>query len=80
MAETAKYYRKNKKARQKRLVQQTKYNKTDKGKSIIRNAQKLRAKLEIPKGSKMDAAHYKGSKTSGRPQHRSKNRQSRTKK
>ena len=47
---------------------------------IIKNAQKLRAKLEIPKGSKMDAAHYKGSKTSGRPQHRSKNRQSRTKK
>ena len=41
MAETAEYYRKNKKARQKRLVQQTKYNKTDKGKSIIKNAQKL---------------------------------------
>ena len=40
---------------------------------------KLRKKLGIPKGSKMDAAHYKGSTTDGRAQHRSKNRQSRKK-
>ena len=79
MAGTAEYYRKNPEARRKRLKQQAKYNKTTKGKELISNAQKLRNKLKIPKGSKMDAAHYKGSKTNGRPQHRSINRKSRTK-
>ena len=78
MGDTAKYYRQNREARLKRLRQQAKYNKTEKGKSLITNAQKLRNKLKIPKGSNMDAAHYKGSKTNGRPQHRSINRKSRT--
>ena len=79
MGDTAKYYRQNREARLKRLRQQAKYNKTEKGKSLIKNAQKLRDKLKIPKGSNMDAAHYKGSKTNGRPQHRSINRKSRAK-
>ena len=78
MGDTAKYYRQNREARLKRLRQQAKYNKTEKGKLLIKNAQKLRNKLKIPKGSNMDAAHYKGSKTNGRPQHRSINRKSRT--
>ncbi len=78
MGDTAKYYRQNREARLKRLRQQAKYNKTEKGKSLIANAQKLRNKLKIPKGSNMDAAHYKGSTTNGRPQHRSINRKSRT--
>ena len=78
MAGTAEYYRKNPEARRKRLKQQAKYNKTPKGKSLITNAQKLRNELKIKKGSNMDAAHYKGSTTKGRPQHRSINRKSRT--
>ena len=78
MAGTAEYYKKNPEARRKRLKQQAKYNKTTKGKELITNAQKLRNKLKIPKGSNMDAAHYKGSTTNGRPQHRSINRKSRT--
>jgi len=45
--------------------QQKAYNKSTKGKSLIRNAQRLRASLKIPKGSPYDAAHYKGSKTKG---------------
>tara|TARA_R100000781_G_C3988761_1_gene96178 strand:+ start:135 stop:380 length:246 start_codon:yes stop_codon:yes gene_type:complete len=80
MAATADFYKKNADARKKRQAQQSKYNKTEKGKSLIANAKKLRKKLGIPKGSKMDAAHYKGSTTKGRPQHRSENRKSRTKK
>jgi alcohol dehydrogenase class IV len=79
MEKTAKYYQKNREARLKRLRQQAKYNRTNKGKLLITRAQKLRRKLGIPKGSKMDAAHYKGSTSKGRPQHRSINRKSRTK-
>ena len=79
MGDTAKYYRQNREARLKRLKQQARYNKTEKGKLLIKNAQKLRNKLKIPKGSKMDAAHYKGSKNNGRPQHRYINRKSRSK-
>lgn len=79
MAGTSEYYKKNPEARRKRLKQQAKYNKTTKGKSLITNAQKLRNELKIQKGSNMDAAHYKGSTTKGRPQHRSINRKSRTK-
>ena len=79
MGKTAKYYQKNREARLKRLRQQAKYNRTNKGKLLITRAQKLRRKLGIPKGSKMDAAHYKGSTSKGRPQHRSINRKSRTK-
>ena len=59
--------------------QQKAYNKSKKGKELIRNAQSLRASLKIPKGSPYDAAHYPGSKTKGRKQHRSINRASRTK-
>tara|TARA_R100000781_G_scaffold52310_1_gene34353 strand:- start:493 stop:747 length:255 start_codon:yes stop_codon:yes gene_type:complete len=71
---TAEYYRKNPAARKRRLKQQSKYQKTTKGKSIKKNANKLRNKLKLKIGDKRDAAHYKGSKTKGRPQHRSKNR------
>ena len=71
---TAEYYRKNPAARKRRLKQQSKYQKTKKGKSIKKNANKLRNKLKLKVGDKRDAAHYKGSKTKGRPQHRSKNR------
>ncbi len=59
--------------------QQTAYNKTQKGKALRVNANRLRRQLKIRKGSPMDAAHYKGSTTRGRPQHRSENRESRTK-
>lgn len=69
----AKYSNGNHKAQQKA------YNKTKKGKELIRNAQALRASLKIPKGSPYDAAHYPGSKTKGRKQHRKINRASRTK-
>ena len=60
-------------------AQQKAYNKTKKGLRLRVNANKLRNKLRIPKGSKMDAAHDKGSTTNGRPQHRSINRKSRLK-
>ena len=60
-------------------AQQKAYNKTKKGLRLRVNANKLRNKLRIPKGSKMDAAHYKGSTTNGREQHRSINRKSRLK-
>ena len=71
---TAEYYRKNPAARKRRLEQQKRYQKTKKGKSIKNNANKLRRRLGLKIGDKRDAAHYKGSKTKGRPQHRSKNR------
>ena len=60
-------------------AQQKAYNKTKKGLTLRVNANKLRDKLTIPKGSKMDAAHDKGSTTNGRAQHRSINRKSRLK-
>ena len=69
---TAEYYRKNPAARKRRLKQQSAYQKTKKGKSIKKNANKLRRKLKLKVGDKRDAAHYKGSKTKGRPQSRSK--------
>ena len=71
---TAEYYRKNPEARKRRLKQQSKYQKTKKGKSIKKNANKLRNRLKLKVGDKRDAAHYKGSKTKGRPLSRSKNR------
>ena len=71
---TAEYYRKNPAARKRRLEQQKRYQKTKKGKSIKNNANKLRRRLGLKIGDKRDAAHYKGSKTKGRPQSRSKNR------
>ena len=71
---TSEYYKSNPEARKKRVKQQAAYNKTSKGKELIKNANKLRDKLKIAKGSKMDASHYEGSKTNGRPEPRSKNR------
>ena len=75
---TSAYYKSNPRARLKRLKQQAAYNKTPHGKALRVNANRLRAQLKIGKGSPMDAAHYKGSTTRGRPQHRSRNRASRT--
>ena len=57
-----------------RKVQQKAYNKTIKGLRIRVGANKLRRKLKLKVGDKRDAAHYKGSKTKGRPQSRSANR------
>ena len=71
---TSEYYKTHPEARRKRVKQQDRYNKTPKGKALIKHANQLREKLKIPKGSHMDAAHYKGSTTNGRPVHRSVNR------
>jgi len=81
MAEsTAEYYRKNPKARKKRLTQQKKYNKTKNGLKIRVNANRLNRKLgTYGNGDGKDAAHYSGSSTKGRTQSPSINRKSRTK-
>ena len=81
MAEsTAEYYRKNPKARKKRLTQQKKYNKTKEGLKIRVNANRLNRKLKTyGNGDGKDAAHYKGSTTKGRLQSPSINRKSRLK-
>ena len=72
---TSEYYKKNPAARKRRVKQQARYNKTKKGKKLIKCATKLRDKLKIPKGSKMDASHYKGGGcTSGRAEPRKANR------
>ena len=71
---TSKYYKKNNRARLKRLKQQKRYNKSGKGRRITIAANKLRRKLKLKVGDKRDAAHYKGSKTKGRPQKRRINR------
>ena len=77
---TAEYYKKNPKAKAKRLKQQKAYMQTEKGKEIRRNADNLNIKLGT-KGNHdgLDAAHYKGSKTKGRLQKPSINRKSRLK-
>ena len=81
MAKTSEYYKKNPKARKKRLTQQKKYNKTPKGLAIRVNANKLNRKLgTYGNRDNMGAAHYNGSKTKGRKQKPSINRKSRTKK
>ena len=80
MGETAKYYRKNRAARLRRLKQQRKYNKTKKGTDIRVNANRLNRKLgTYGNGDGKDAAHYEGSTTKGRLQSPSKNRKSRLK-
>ena len=81
MAEsTAEYYRKNPKARKKRLTQQKKYNKTKEGLKIRVNANRLNRKLgTYGNGDGKDAAHYSGSSTKGRTQSPSTNRKSRLK-
>ena len=80
MGETAKYYQKNRAARLRRLKQQKKYNKTDKGTELRVNANKLNHKLgTYGNGDDKDASHYKGSKTNGRTLSKHINRQSRLK-
>jgi len=80
MAGTAEYYRSNPEARKKRLTQQKKYNKTNKGLKIRVNANRLNHKLgTYGNGDGKDAAHYKGSDTKGRLQSPSENRKSRLK-
>ena len=59
--------------------QQKAYNKTNRGKGLIKRAQALRKTLGLAKGDPRDAAHYEGSLTAGRPQSRAKNRASRLK-
>tara|TARA_R100001082_G_C4360360_1_gene159027 strand:- start:1998 stop:2261 length:264 start_codon:yes stop_codon:yes gene_type:complete len=76
---TAEYYKKNPKAKARRLKQQKAYMQTEKGKEIRRNADRLSAKLGGKVGDGLDAAHYKGSKTNGRLQKASTNRRSRLK-
>jgi len=76
---TSDYYKKNPKAKAKRLKQQKAYMQTEKGKEIRRNADRLSAKLGGSVGDDKDASHYKGSKTEGRLQPESENRRSRLK-
>ena len=79
-SKTSKYYKKNPKARKRRLRQQARYNKTKRGLSIRVNANKLNRKLgTYGNRDGLDAAHYKGSKTRGRKQKPSLNRRSRLK-
>lgn len=55
---TSDYYKKNPKARQKRLKQQKRYNKTAEGMQIRVNANKLNRKLgTYGNGDGMDASH-----------------------
>ena len=80
MASTSDYYKSNPKAKRKRLVQQKKYNKTDKGLALRVNANRLNRQLgTYGNGDGLDAAHYKGSTTKGRLQKKSTNRKSRLK-
>ncbi len=77
---TAEYYRKNPAARKRRLKQQSAYQKTSKGSTIKKNANKLNRKLgTYGNHDGKDAAHYKGSSTQGRLQSPSTNRKSRLK-
>ena len=77
---TAEYYRQNPEARKKRLKQQSAYQKTEKGKAIKNNANKLNRKLgTYGNGDGKDASHYKGSTTKGRLLPASVNRKSRLK-
>ena len=77
---TAEYYRNNPKARKKRIEQQKRYNKSGPGNRIAREATRLNRKLgTYGNGDGLDSAHYKGSRTDGRPQSQSTNRRSRLK-
>ena len=77
---TASYYRSNPTARRKRLSQQKRYQKTNRGLRIRVNANRLNRKLgTYGNGDGKDAAHYKGSSTEGRTQSPSINRKSRLK-
>ena len=80
MASTSSYYKSNPEAKQKRLTQQKKYNKTKKGLALRVNANRLNRQLgTYGNGDGKDAAHYKGSTTEGRTQSPSINRKSRLK-
>ena len=80
MGATAKYYQKNRAARLRRLKQQKRYNKTDKGLALRVNANRLNRQLgTYGNGDGKDAAHYKGSTTKGRLQSPKENRKSRLK-
>ena len=80
MASTSSYYKSNPEAKQKRLTQQKKYNKTKKGLALRVNANRLNRQLgTYGNGDGKDAAHYKGSTTKGRLQSPSVNRKSRLK-
>ena len=77
---TAEYYKQNPEARKRRLKQQSAYQKTEKGKAIKNNANKLNRKLgTYGNGDGLDASHYKGSTTKGRLLKASVNRRSRLK-
>ena len=77
---TAEYYRQNPEARKNLLKQQSAYQKTEKGKAIKNNANKLNRKLgTYGNGDGKDASHYKGSTTKGRLLPASENRKSRLK-
>ena len=80
MGDTSKYYKSNPEAKQRRLKQQKRYNKTKKGLALRVNANRLNRQLgTYGNGDNRDAAHYKGSTTKGRLQSPSKNRKSRLK-
>ena len=75
---TAEFYRNNPTARKKRIEQQKRYNKSGPGYRIAREATRLNRKLgTYGNGDGLDSAHYKGSRTNGRPQSPSINRKSR---
>ena len=86
---TSDYYKKNPAAKRRRIEQQKAYNKNGSskpgtknitGNEIARNATRLNRKLgTYGNGDKLDASHYKGSKTKGRLQKASTNRKSRLK-
>ncbi len=77
---TSDYYKTHPGARKIRLAQQSAYQKTPKGRSIKKAANKLNRKLgTYGNGDGLDASHYKGSKTKGRLLPQSKNRASRLK-
>lgn len=67
---TSDYYKKNPKAAARRVKQQARYNKTNKGKLLISGAKKLRGKLKCKKGE--DASHT--GPNSGKCEKASKNR------
>ena len=80
MAKTSEYYKSNPAAKQKRLKQQKRYNKTKKGLALRVNANRLNRQLgTYGNGDGRDAAHYSGSTTKGRLQSPSENRKSRLK-
>ena len=81
MAKTSDYYKSNPKARQQRLKQQKRYNKTKKGLALRVNANKLNRKLgTYGNGDGKDATHtgpntgYTGNASANRREPRIRNR------